>query len=216
MPILNFKEISKANGVEAPDTFELFARDFLSYLGYRILENPSRGADGGKDLVVQETRKGVSGETKINWLVSCKHYAHSDKSVTPSDEQSISDRIQQHKCDGFIGFYSTLASSALMDRLNCMSYQFQILDSAFIENKLIGSLEGELLAKRYFINSMADFLNTVSRPVKLFKEIPQLYCEYCNKELLNSEKIKNSIIVFYYEYNRKNSTRTYKKVSTCC
>lgn len=33
MPILDFKNIPEANGANAPDTFELFARDFLGHLG---------------------------------------------------------------------------------------------------------------------------------------------------------------------------------------
>ena len=51
--ILDFKEIPQANlGSGLQDTFELFARDFLSYLGYRIIQDPDRGADGKKDLIV--------------------------------------------------------------------------------------------------------------------------------------------------------------------
>lgn len=216
MSILDFRNIPEANGTEAPDTFELFARDFFAYLGYTILENPSRGADGGKDLIVQETRIGISGNSNIKWLVSCKHYAHSQKSVTPNDEINISDRIQQHKCDGFIGFYSTLASSGLMDRLNGVKYPFQVLDSSLIEGKLIGHLEGELLAKRYFNESMTTFLCENPRPVKLFNEVTQLHCEVCKKELLHSEQIKESIVVFYYEYNSENLNKNYIKISTCC
>jgi len=44
MPILNFKEIPEAhiaNGEQ--DRFEMFARDFLEYLGYKIISNPDRG-----------------------------------------------------------------------------------------------------------------------------------------------------------------------------
>lgn len=216
MSILNFRNIPEANGTVAPDTFELFARDFLAYLGYTILENPSRGADGGKDLIVQEMRIGISGNTNIKWLVSCKHYAHSQKSVSPNDESNISNRIQQHNCDGFIGFYSTLASSGLMDRLKGINYPFQVLDSSSIEGKLIGHLEGELLAKRYFNESMTTFLCENPRPVKLFNEVTQLHCEICKKELLNTDLIKKSIIVFYYEFNSKTASKNYIKISTCC
>lgn len=218
MAILNFKDIPEANGPDAPDTFELFARDFLGYLGYTILENPSRGADGGKDLIVQETRSGISGNTHIKWLVSCKHYAFTGKSITPTDEQNISDRVEHHKCDGFIGFYSTLASSGLMTRLSSLTdkFIFQVFDSSLIESKLIGDLEGELLAKRYFRKSMDTFLIENPRPVQLFDEVPTLLCEVCKKELINNELVRKSIIVFYYKYTSEPFHKSYVKITTCC
>ena len=73
MPTLDFCEIPEAYVAAGHQArFELFARDFLQYLGYRIVESPSRGADGGKDLIVLDVRKGVGGETEVRWLVSCK------------------------------------------------------------------------------------------------------------------------------------------------
>ena len=96
MSAIDFKEIPEAHlGGGLQDTFELFARDFLSHLGYTVVEDPSRGADGGRDLVVIEHRSGVGGETTVRWLVSCKHKAHSGSSVTPQDEANIRDRIEQ-------------------------------------------------------------------------------------------------------------------------
>lgn len=84
MPVLDFKEIPeahKATGLQ--DTFELFSRDFLAFLGYKIISDPDRGADGGVDIIAEEKRTGVGGETIIRWLVSCKHKAHSGNSVNP-------------------------------------------------------------------------------------------------------------------------------------
>jgi hypothetical protein len=55
--LLDFKEIPKANeGSGLQDTFELFGRDFLEDIGYQIIQEPDRGADGRKDLIVGETR----------------------------------------------------------------------------------------------------------------------------------------------------------------
>jgi hypothetical protein len=50
-------------------------------------------------------------------LVSCKYYTKSDKSVGVDDEVNILERLKQHRCDGFMGFYSTIGSSHLIDRL---------------------------------------------------------------------------------------------------
>jgi Holliday junction resolvase-like predicted endonuclease len=95
---LDFKEIPQgniANGQQ--DTFELFARDFFEKLGFEILQHPSRGADGKKDLIVMEVIKSKTGIIKIKWLVSCKHKAHSGKSVSEDDEINILERIETEK-----------------------------------------------------------------------------------------------------------------------
>ena len=77
MPVLNFSEIPAANLANGQqDTFELFARDVLKHIGYQIDVNPDRGRDGGRDIIAIETRTGVGGETKVRWLVSCKHKSY--------------------------------------------------------------------------------------------------------------------------------------------
>jgi len=86
-------------------------------IGYTTVEGPSRGPDGGKDLIVSESRKGVGGETRIRWLVSCKHKAVSKKAVGVGDEPSILERVKSKRCQGFMGFYSTLPSSGLASRI---------------------------------------------------------------------------------------------------
>mgnify|MGYP002625041010 CR=1 FL=1 len=61
-------------------------------MGYNIVEDPSRGVDGGKDLIVEETITHKDGSTQIiKWLVSCKHYAHSGTSVGDTDELNVKD-----------------------------------------------------------------------------------------------------------------------------
>ena len=113
MPVLDFKEIAEAKGSSDPDSFELFARDFLKHLGFKTISHPNRGQDEGSDLIVEELRTGPGGETTIRWLVSCKHYAHSGRSVKPGDEPNIRERVETQNANGFMGFYSTLASSGL-------------------------------------------------------------------------------------------------------
>ena len=92
MPIIDFKEIPLASGGVGRDKFELFAREFLEAIGFRIIVGPDRGVDAGRYLIVEELRTGVGGETRVKWLVSCKHKAHSGSSVTLEDERDIHDR----------------------------------------------------------------------------------------------------------------------------
>lgn len=219
MSTINFKEIAQANTNSGEqDSFELFARDFLKYIGYKIDTDPARGADGGVDLVIKESRKGVGGETEIKWLVSCKHYAHSGKSVSPNDEINIRDRVEAKQCQGFIGFYSTLASSGLMTNLENTrdKVEFQVFDYKKIEENLLSSAEGLKISKRYFPVSISAWLNENPTPAKLYAEEPSLKCEYCEKELLNGDT--KGIIVFWErmlkDYDKEN--RRYEEIYWCC
>ncbi|WP_428737437.1 restriction endonuclease [Sulfurimonas sp.] len=193
MPVLDFKEIPEAHIASGKqDTFELFARDFLEYVGYKIISEPDRGADGGKDIIVEEIRIGVGGETKIRWLVSCKHQAHSGKSVSPNIELNIRDRIETHSCKGFIGFYSTLASTGLSTILESIE-EVQVFDCEKIEKKLLNSPEGKELARRYFPMSLKEFERENPEPVKLFIDEASLKCMVCGKELLTADETSSII-----------------------
>lgn len=187
MSILDFKEIPAAHkGGGLQDTFELFARDFLSFIGYSILTDPARGADGGVDLIVEEKRTGVGGETIIKWLVSCKHKAHRGNSVSPIDDSNIRDRVESNHCDGFIGFYSTLASTGLSSNLEGMKdkVEYQVFDREKIEAKLLYSAKGLEIAERYFPKSLDERKTAEPKPAKIFVDIPSLKCKVCEKELL--------------------------------
>jgi hypothetical protein len=163
MSALDFKEIPQANLANGKqDEFELFARDFFAYLGYKIISEPDRGQDGGKDILIQESRIGIGGETTVLWLVSCKHFAHSNsgkgRGVGVDDEINVSDRLSSNRCDGFIGFYSTIASSGLTQKLQNPSEnkreEFKVFHRGSIEEFLFRSLEGLQIARRYFPRSM--------------------------------------------------------------
>lgn len=185
--VLDFKEIPQANkGDGLQDTFELFARDFLEYIGFKIIQHPDRGPDGKKDLIVEEKIAGVATEKSIRWLVSCKHYAHKGASVKDADEINISERLNQHNCQGFIGFYSTLPSSGLSGLLSRLPYQI-VFDHEKIESMLLKDLEGQKLASRYFPVSIKNYLIENPEPAKIFSGECEIICEYCNKNLLTEE-----------------------------
>jgi hypothetical protein len=188
--VLDFKEIPEAhvaNGLQ--DTFELFAREFLKFSGYKIITDPDRGADGGVDLVVEESRTGVGGETKILWLVSCKHKAHSGNSVNTGDDPNIRDRVEANSCHGFIGFYSSIASAGLAGVLDGLrgKIEYQIFDREKIEGHLLHSARGLEIAERFFPNSLASWKTENPQPAKIFAEKPSLQCKVCHKELLEQD-----------------------------
>lgn len=154
---IDFTEIPPANSSDGKqDRFELFAREMLKTIGFEILEQPDRGADGGKDILVSETLRGINKNHPLTWLVSAKHHAHSGKSVTPSDETNIRERVDALGADGFLGFYSTLPSSGLNGLLVGLQNHIRVdhFDSAAIErylttNRLLANTFRSFLPQSY-------------------------------------------------------------------
>lgn len=184
MALLNFKEIPEAGKASGhQDTFELFGREVLELLGFKIIQGPSRGADGGKDLIVEEVRAGLTGTTTIRWLTSCKHFAPSGKSVRPDDEKNIFERVSAAGCHGFLGFYSTLPSSGLNELLhNQKTVETKLFDHEEIERHLLASAKGRALIERYFPESAKKLQHS---PAVIFDEPAELICDNCGKDLLN-------------------------------
>lgn len=214
--VLDFKEIPEANrGTGLQDTFELFTRDFLSFLGYRIVQDPDRGADGKKDLIVDEVIKGITSEYTIRWLVSCKHYAHSGNAVKDSDEINISERLKQHHCDGFMGVYSTLAATSLSGILQGQEH-YIIFDHEKIESYLLDSLDGHRIACRYFPNSFRQYQLENPTPAKIFDEESELICDFCGKNLLLESEHGNYVLLKEKESEGENYSKQYKGVYFAC
>lgn len=207
MPVLDFKEIPEANKAGDSDSFELFARDFLKFMGYHVVEDPDRGADGGRDTMVEEVRTGVGGESRVRWLVSCKHFAHGDNSVTPSKEANIRDRLEAHGCDGFLGFYSTIASTGLAKNLEGMKgkIEVQVFDHEKIEEAILHSSKGLQIAERYFPTSLAEWRDENPEPVLLFGAKPSLECKVCKKELLTQD---DKGVITIWEVFRERESRS--------
>lgn len=190
--IVDFTELP-ADG----ELWEMFARDFLLKLGFFIENQPNRGPDGGKDLLVTEQLSGFLNKYRWRWLVSCKHYANSNKSVSEVDEINIQERVDNFNADGFLGFYSTIPSSGLNSRLeglkaNGRIQDFRVFDSRLIENYMIRIGFSDILM-RYFPLSYKNL-----KPVHaLFGEFIPLTCPVCGKEIIESlyNEVQESVIV---------------------
>jgi len=168
-------------------------------MGYEVVRGPSRGADGGKDLIIEEVRKGISRNTKIRWLVSCKHFIHSGKAVGVNDESDISDRISQHKCAGFLGVYSTLPSTSLEERLQQQPFESQLLTPEQIEKYVLDNPQGVKLAERFFPESIKHWSRENPKPAELFSDEIDVYCESCGRNLIDEEA--NGIYVILSRYD---------------
>lgn len=216
MPVLDFKEIPTAARGALRDQFELFACEFLECLGFRTIVGPDRGPDAGRDLIVEEVRAGIAGETRVKWLVSCKHNAHTDASVTPEDEPDIHDRVATHNCKGFIGFYSTIPSSGLAAKLNAQNpFEVQVYNSERIERELLKSSAGFELARRFFPKSFAAWQREHPEPAKLlFSEKPTLVCFNCRTSLLLPKP--HGIVVIWSSDEAQTRRQRTEHLYWCC
>ena len=203
--MIDFKEIIKDGEV-----WELFARDFLSEIGFYIESSADRGPDRKKDLIISENLKGNIGNYKFRWLVSCKHFANrnSSNSVKEEDEPNILERVRDFKCDGFIGFYSTIPASGLNTRLTNLKHNgdikdYRVFDYKSIENYLIRIGFSELLM-RYFPISYVNV-----KPLHLvFNNYIPLKCKCCKTDLLKKlyESTYTGLIAFVINNKEINST----------
>jgi hypothetical protein len=66
-----------------------------------VVEWSRRGADGGRDLIFIETLHGPIKARLVRWLVSCKDNSESNLAVKERDIGSATDKVKQHKCEGF-------------------------------------------------------------------------------------------------------------------
>lgn len=213
---IDFTEIPAGNkGGKEQDTFELFACDFLESLGYEILLRPSRGNDGKKDLIVQNNSvPGTTSDSKTKWLVSCKHHAHSDKGVNDTDEPDISDRVKKHKCHGFLGFYSTIPTSTLSNKLADFREQFisTIYDHSRIEKEIHSLKDKERILATYFPRSKEkwEINNNVAKdlPKRKAREVEDNICNYktpivneSQLEIIRTAIIQIDIAKIRFEFN---------------
>lgn len=210
--MIDYTEIS-----HEPDGWEQFARDFLQTIGFYIESTVDRGADQGKDMLITEPLKGALGRYRLRWLVSCKHFSRSGRSVSEADEPNILERMRTFKADGFIGFYSTLASSGLNTRLRVLRdgrdiRDYSIMDGRWIENHLVTAGFGTLVL-RYFPVSY--------RQVKPLHPIGDRYqplnCKVCGKDLLmDLFTSRQSGIVVHTSTENPDGTACCKAVYAVC
>lgn len=188
MTIVDFKEIPSSKGGEVgQDTWALFAREFFDAMKVKAEEGPDRGPDSGRDLILVERRIGALGGGQHRWLVSCKHYAHSNKSVPDSEEADIIGRLRKFKANDFIAFYSTVPSSGLSRTLERVKEDFgvEVYDCGRIERGLLENPALEMIFKRFFPKSYAKYTQEHIASRAVSDSILGIRCKVCGKDLLD-------------------------------
>lgn len=168
------------------ETWEYFAIDFLEFQGFIIIDRPSRGIDGGKDGLVMYNNK--------KYVVSCKFFYYSGKSVGTQNEVSIIDRAKEHQAEGFIGFYSTVISSSLKDRFESYSQQdFECLYyDIYTITDILPNLPSFILQK-YGIPNNFKFVNNA-----FVDEYMPINCLNCQKDILQDDMINKSLAMILF------------------
>ena len=205
---------------EIPDNgedWELFARDFLEEMGFFIEQPPDRGPDGGKDLLITEKLSGNLGNYEFRWLVSCKHFAKSNKSVQEKDEINIQERLESYNADGFIGFYSTIPASGLNTRLSQLRRTASIKDYKIFDNKLIENY----LLRVGFSSIMIRYMPVNYKKINPLRLIENKYvpleCYACGKDVLETmyKNPYSGIVVFLQDHTDEKLPVT-REVYWCC
>jgi len=129
--MIDFKELSQ-DGVK----FEQLIRELLVRSGFEV-HWTGVGPDGGRDLVITERAEGALAPFERKWLVSCKHNAHSGKSVGLPD---ITDSCAAVGSSGFLLACSTQPTSTVVTRLSEINASGSLLttcwDGIEIEKRL--------------------------------------------------------------------------------
>ena len=170
MPILDFKELSISRAGSPPgEDLEALARELGRRLGLEP-EWSGRGADQGRDLFFTERRTGALGSENVRWLVSCKDFARSGRSVSEGDVGSVSDKLAQHRADAFLLVTTTTASTGLKAVLDGMhaggAAKTQVWDRHELERLLLQHAHLDLV-RRYLPLSHEAFHRLGSLPQAL-------------------------------------------------
>ncbi|MDR1483398.1 MAG: hypothetical protein LBT09_01095 [Planctomycetaceae bacterium] len=196
-----------------------FAQEFLCNLGFYIESQLVRLPDDGCDFCVVEQVLGKFNIVPFKWLVSCRHKSPTRLAVKESEEVDVIERIVRNKVDGFIGFYSTSATSALplhLESLKTNGYikDYKIMDAKFIESYLV-TPGFDLITSRYFPNFALG-----KQAVHIYQEkyLP-IRCECCQKDLLETLYTNNNqgvVVRLRLRKNDPNAMDTITKVYFAC
>lgn len=93
----DFKQLPKDGA-----RFEALVCQLLESMGYRILEKPAVGTEGGRDVLVERTLKDIMGERREKVVVQCKHHAHSGKAVGDNDIGVWENAMKRYKARGYL------------------------------------------------------------------------------------------------------------------
>lgn len=150
--------------------FEQLVRDILITLGYPVRWS-GVGPDDGKDLIASEPGGELFGRKSRQWLISCKNFAESKKSVSYADlaeSGDIAGLVDSHRVDGFLLACTTQVSATCTRHLEALETNKRIpitvWDSATLlrlaANPRVYALLQEYLPSAVDLNGLRVFRTT--------------------------------------------------------
>ncbi|EIF8961090.1 restriction endonuclease [Vibrio parahaemolyticus] len=181
---IDFSEITNDHA------FENFCMHLLELLGFTVPTPPAIGPDGGRDIICEEPSK-FAHARGYRWLVSCKHYAGSGRSIGVSDDAALPHKLIEHDCDGFLFMCSTAFTEGFRTSTDnvCrnMNSQYHMFNSYDLENTLLSSPRFYPLIHQYFPNSHNLLVGAISELPCCDRLYPQsaLFSVYEKNQLTN-------------------------------
>lgn len=133
-------------------TFENFCMHLLENMGLKINVAPAIGADSGRDVICEEISH--FAERGYRWLVSCKHFAGSKKSVGVNDDYAKPHKLIEHACHGFMFFFSTAYTENFRFSVDTIceniGSQYRIFNHLEIERILLSEPKFFPIIRQYF------------------------------------------------------------------
>ena len=180
--------------IKTGDDFELLCRDVLKSKGINILSNPAVGPDQGKDILVEVESKDELGRSeKFKYIVQCKHYAKSGKSVQEKDIGDFRSICDKHKAVGYFLIASTMPSTNLSSNFEGVNtkgdYRCLIWDKKDLEAEIENLDDSVEIIKRY--NLKSDFDNISSFIKRILNSESKLPLEFSHT--ISEQKVGGNI-----------------------
>src|ERR1039458_6237627 len=71
-------------------------------MGYRILEKPAIGTEGGRDILIERQFSDAMAEFRERVVVQCKHHAHSGRAVSDKDLGVWQNALTRYQARGYL------------------------------------------------------------------------------------------------------------------
>ena len=145
------------------EQFEQLCVDLLEAEGFtNVVPSGGWGGDQGRDIAAQESITSRTGKQwTVQWMVQCKHYAVSGRSVGHRDVTGIIDFLSTHNADGLFVITDTSLTASLVkkleefDRDKRLPYRTAFWDGHRLQNLLLDRHPKLLL--RYFPKPAYDW-----------------------------------------------------------
>ena len=138
--------------IESSEEFELLCEDLLQAMDFTIVQQPARGPEGGKDLIVSEIvrdKMGLTEERKT--LVQCKHKAQSGRAVGFGEVANYRDVMDQYNVQRYLLITSTLPTEDLRTKFEATSRKGDYIALIWSRGDLARLLDEHLgVRERYF------------------------------------------------------------------